>query len=101
MSPSLIASAAEALHRAAPPRSRVILFGSHARGQARADSDLDFCVIEPEVADRRKEMSRLRMSMRPLPIFADVMVASEAEFSQFSVVPGTIYHEIAREGREI
>lgn len=36
---------------AAPPETRVILFGSHARGEANEHSDLDFLVIEPSVED--------------------------------------------------
>ena len=35
----------------AAPGSRVILFGSHARGHVREDSDLDLLVIEPVVED--------------------------------------------------
>jgi hypothetical protein len=34
---------------AAKPHARVILFGSHARGDAGPHSDLDFLVIEPIV----------------------------------------------------
>ena len=44
---ALIQEAGQRLHAAAPPGSRVILFGSHARGQAGPHSDLDFLVIEP------------------------------------------------------
>lgn len=36
---------------AAAPGARVILFGSHARGDAALHSDLDFLVVEPEVDD--------------------------------------------------
>ncbi|GDY23351.1 hypothetical protein LBMAG56_46980 [Verrucomicrobiota bacterium] len=34
----------EAMHAALPLR-RVILFGSHARGEARPDSDVDLCLV--------------------------------------------------------
>jgi len=33
---------------------RIILFGSHARGEARADSDIDVLVVAPEGAHRCK-----------------------------------------------
>ena len=36
---------------AAAPDAQVILFGSHARGEAGPHSDADFLVIEPEVDD--------------------------------------------------
>jgi uncharacterized protein len=52
--------AARQLMDAAQSPSRVILFGSHARGDADADSDLDFLVIERDVTDRFGEMVRLR-----------------------------------------
>src|SRR5437868_10447492 len=39
------------ISRAAPPNSRVILFGSRARGEADDGSDFDVLMIEPEVED--------------------------------------------------
>lgn len=53
-----IHKAAQLLAEAAPG-STVMVFGSRARGEARADSDVDFMVIEPDVPSRRKEMARL------------------------------------------
>jgi predicted nucleotidyltransferase len=93
------------IHRAATllleaaPRSRVILFGSHARGEAGPDSDLDFLVIEPHVEARRDEMVRLRDVLRPLRIPADVLVTSEENFRNWSDTPGTVFYEALREGR--
>jgi len=52
-----IAQAAQMLLRAAPG-SRVILFGSHARGDAGPESDLEVVVVEPGVAARRSEEVR-------------------------------------------
>jgi predicted nucleotidyltransferase len=59
-----IERAAHTLAEAAGSPVRVILFGSHARGEARAGSDLDFLVIEPHVPDRHAEMVRLRSALR-------------------------------------
>jgi predicted nucleotidyltransferase len=42
----------------------VILFGSHARGEAGEHSDLDFLVIEPEVEDWGRESARLHRALQ-------------------------------------
>ena len=93
-----IAKAADLLRNAAP-RARVILFGSHARGQAGPDSDLDFLVVEPTLKARRDEMVRLRDVLRPLQMPADVLVTSEHTFQQWADKPGTVFYEASREGR--
>ena len=87
------------LLRAAPPGSKVILFGSHARGDADARSDVDLMVIEPEVKDRFGEMVRLDAALDPLPIPVDVLVASAAEFDYWQDTPNTIFFRVAREGK--
>ena len=38
----------------------MILFGSHARGEARPHSDVDFLVVEPEVANEAEESVRTK-----------------------------------------
>ena len=82
----------------AAPGSRVIVFGSHARGNAEPDSDLDLLVIEPTVQARREEMVRLSDALRPLGIPADVVVVSRRTFQEWSDTPGTLIYEAAREG---
>jgi hypothetical protein len=57
----------------------VILFGSHAQGEANEHSDLDFLVIEPSVHDMIDESVRLRRALSGLDVFADVVVVSEDE----------------------
>ena len=47
--PDIARQAAKAIAEAASSPSRVVLFGSHARGAGHADSDLDLLVIEDEV----------------------------------------------------
>jgi predicted nucleotidyltransferase len=94
-----ISKAAEILLSAAPAGSRVILFGSYARGQAGQDSDLDFLVIEPAVESEFQEMVRLGEALRPLKIPVDVLVTTAATFEYWADTPNTVYYRAAREGR--
>ena len=84
---------------AAAPGSRVIAHDSHARGDARPDSDLDLLVLEPEVKARRQEMARLADVLRPLRIPVDVVVVSTRTFAEWADTPGTVLYEAAKEGR--
>jgi len=79
----------------------VILFGSHARGDARRGSDLDFLVIEGEVESKHAEMVRLRRALRGLKTPIDVFVASESQVEEWGGVRGTVLHEALSEGREV
>jgi len=90
--------AVEALLKAAPG-SRVILFGSYARGDARPDSDLDFLVVEPEVKDRFREMVRLSRILGEIMIPADVVVVSEKAFNLWRNTPNTLIHHAVEQGR--
>ena len=55
---------------------RIVLFGSRARGDARADSDYDLLVIVDQVQDRRATKIAIRGSFQDLPVPSDVLVAS-------------------------
>lgn len=98
-----IQNMAETLLRAAPPGSKVILFGSYAAGNPRPDSDLDFLVIEPAVSDRFEEMFRLRKVLEPVlgdRIFpVDVIVMREDRFRHGINVPNALPNEALRGGR--
>jgi uncharacterized protein len=96
---ALIAEAGRRLIGAASPQARVILFGSHARGDAGADSDLDFLVVEPFVEDAGAESVRLRRTLRGLGLFADVLVVSEREAEDWRDVRGSLIHTALHEGR--
>ena len=95
----LIAEAARRLSRAAGESAQIILFGSHARGDARTDSDLDFLVIEPEVDNRRAESVRLRRELRGLGVAADVVVLSADHVAKWGEVKSTMLHQALTEGR--
>lgn len=94
-----ISEAAARLH-AAQPDAAIVLFGSHARGEAHPGSDVDFLVVLPEApASPRQEMARLCRLLYPLQVWADVLVTSAQRFRESAAVPGTLHYSIAREGK--
>jgi predicted nucleotidyltransferase len=84
---------------AAAPGARVILFGSHARGDADRHSDLDLLVIEPQVENAVEEAARLHQTLRGLRIPADVIVIDEEKAQRRAKVAGTMVERALREGR--
>ena len=77
---------------------RIILFGSHARGEAEGASDIDLLVIVPGVVSRRQETLRLREVLVPLGISVDVLVSSQADYAKWSEAPSTTLYWAKREG---
>lgn len=79
--------------------SRVILFGSYARGAASPDSDLDLMVILPGNPDKYAESLRLRRAIGSVGTGVDVLVFSEEEAHRRGQVPGTVIYWANREGK--
>jgi predicted nucleotidyltransferase len=98
---ALIAEAGRRLSEAAPPSSRVILFGSAARGELTRDSDLDFLVIEPEVENPALESVRLRRVLADVLVPMDIIVASEHRVQEWRDVRGSLIHAAVTGGREL
>lgn len=97
----LIDKAGIALAEAAGTESKVILFGSYARGEERHDSDFDFLVIEPEVRDHFDESVRLARLVGELGVPADVVVVSEDHVREWGELPGTMIHDALSEGKVV
>ena len=87
------------LGAAVPPRSKVVLFGSQARGDARDGSDFDVLVIEPAVTDVAVESVRLDAQLRGLGVPVDVVVVDEATARRRAAVRGTMVERALREGQ--
>lgn len=96
-----IERAGRRLRAAATAPARIVLFGSHARGDAGPDSDVDFLVIEREVPDRHAEMVRLGREVRSLGVPVDIVVVSEAYAAEWADVKNSIVHAALTEGREL
>jgi predicted nucleotidyltransferase len=79
--------------------TKIILFGSHARGEQTPDSDLDLIVVLPRTTDRFTEMVRLRRALKPIRMPIDILVYSEEEVASRGHYIGTALHEALREGR--
>ena len=100
ISGDVIEAAGRRLATAARQPARVLLFGSHARGDAGPDSDLDFLVIERDVPNRHAEMVRLGREVASLGVPIDVLVVSEAYAEEWGGVKNTVVHAALSEGRE-
>jgi predicted nucleotidyltransferase len=94
---TLIAEAGRRLAAAAPD-AQVILFGSHARGEANLHSDVDF-LVEPEVTNGAEESVRLHRTLRDLRMPADVIVVSRAYADRWREVRGGLVHAALSQGR--
>jgi len=78
---------------------KIILFGSHARGEAGPDSDLDLLILEAGITRPRQESLRLRRALRGLRIPIDVIVATPEQAARYRNSIGLIYAPALREGR--
>jgi len=96
----VIETAGQRLAAAARQPARVLLFGSHARGDATPDSDLDFLVIERDLPNRHAEMVRLGREVASLGVPIGVPVVSEAYAEEWGGVKNTVVHAALSEGRE-
>ncbi len=98
---AMIERAGRALIDAASAPAKVILFGSHARGDADGGSDFDFLVIESEVADRVAEAVKLRRALGDFGAPVDVIVMDQALVERRAKVRGTMVDRALREGRVV
>lgn len=98
---AMIERAGRALIEAASAPAKVILFGSHARGDADGGSDFDFLVIESEVFDRAAEAVKLRRALGDFGAPVDVIVMDRALVDRRAKVRGTMVDRALREGRVV
>lgn len=77
----------------------IILFGSYARGEQTADSDIDLLVIFAQAMDKASEAVRIRRAIGRINTGVDVVVSSAQEVSEWEGVKGTLYYYALREGR--
>ena len=79
---------------------QIILFGSHARGDARPDSDIDLIVVMPdEATDRRRTAVDIRVTLADVLIPMDIIATTPEELARRSQVNGSVFLPAMAEGR--
>jgi len=78
---------------------KIILFGSHARGGAGADSDVDLLVIMPVKGSRRKKATEIELALAGLGVPKDLILVTPEQVERERDQIGTIIHPALREGK--
>jgi predicted nucleotidyltransferase len=80
---------------------KIVLFGSHARGTATEDSDVDLLVIGPSDLPRRERQLRFRMAMVESGIPYDLIALTPEEVETRLRIKGPLLREILNTGKVI
>lgn len=85
---------------------RIVLFGSAARGELQAGSDLDMMVVVPESSDTLRVAQGLHIAMLSIPdvavrVAVDFVVTTPARFEARQHALGSVFRDVARDGREL
>lgn len=86
---------------AAVSPSRIVLFGSAARGEMREHSDLDVLVVMPHECDRVTTGQRVYRALRGFRYPKDVVVVTEQDVERHGANPYLVIHTALTEGKEL
>ena len=78
---------------------RIILFGSHARGNAGPDSDVDLLVVMPVEGSTCDKAVEIGVALHDFDVAKDVIVVRPEQFAWRKDVVGTIEWPAVREGK--
>jgi len=81
--------------------SQVILFGSHARGEVKEDSDVDLMIIAESDLPRFKRSRELYKMLRPYPFGMNLIVYTPLEIERGKKSPVSFVSTILREGKTL
>ncbi len=89
----------ERVVRAADPDC-VILFGSRANGEEKADSDFDLLIIKAGIKHRRALAQEVYRSLVDVPASVDILVETSERLEKNKHTPGLVYAD-AIKGRVV
>ena len=78
---------------------KIVLFGSHARGSAGPDSDVDLLVVMAVSGSKRKQQLEIRRALRGIRAPIDIAISTPEEFEWRREIIGTIEYPAVAEGR--
>jgi len=99
LSQETIQAAVERLIAVAHSPLKVILFGSYARGDADAGSDIDLLVVEREISDPVEEYLKLHRAASENGVGLDLLIMTESEFEKKRDWWTTPVYAAVREGK--
>lgn len=77
---------------------KIILFGSHARGKAGPDSDVDLLVVMPVEGSKRRKATEIDGTLADRMIPLDLIVVTPEEFERACHQKGSVLRPAAIEG---
>lgn len=89
----MIRKIAEAVHP-----DKIILFGSHAKGAATAESDIDLVVVYPGPKPARQVRREINRLFIPRDFALDVIVMRPEELEAYKGIANTLAREVTETG---
>ena len=78
---------------------RIVLFGSHARGDADPDSDVDLLVVVETDLDWVARSQQAYLAIAGIPVAVDLIVVTPKEFERLSGWKSSVVYAANREGK--
>ncbi len=80
---------------------KIILFGSHAKGDDKPESDYDLLVFKRGVKKQRSLTQKIYLSFKDVGASIDIIVADLDKYEHLKTDPYLIYSEADRNGRMV
>ncbi len=79
--------------------TKIILFGSRARGLVDTDSDVDLLVVMDVKGSKRRQAVEIDLALSDRTFSLDLIVVTPEEFEKYRDVVGHILYPVVREGK--